>query len=229
MIEQTIVEEAAGSGDTLYVRRTILLMEIVTDTTYSAAHDFRTPADVSQHVTDRSTPWEGNTPKSSTRLTSSVWIVSSNTGSPTRTGSQDIISPRGSIGPQEVRDSQPLDTSIDGIYSNHRDPAPRWSKFICQKFTNKLSADVNSCCWMNLTHDAVLTKSPNFVNLGLSSVHTFDEIGSVCIPTSRIGTPEDGFNWILPGHCIGEVTSDRVRRKGSDQNYNAKTDFETRK
>ena len=77
--------------------------------------------------------------------------------------------------------------------------------------------------------DAALNKSANFVNLGLSSVYTSDGLGSVFIPTTRIGTPTDGFNWIPSSHSIGEVTADRVSRTGSYQDYNTKTDFETRK
>ena len=82
---------------------------------------------------------------------------------------------------------------------------------------------------MNLTHDTFLTKSPNFVNMGLSSVHTSDEIGSVFIPTTRIVTPTDGSNCLPPGNHIGKVTEDRVNRAGSDQDYNDKTDFENRR
>ena len=66
------------------------------------------------------------------------------------------------------------------------DPAPTCSKVIGRKFTNKSIADANSSFRMNLTRDAVLTESPNFVNLGLSSVHTSDELGSVFIPATRI-------------------------------------------
>ena len=82
---------------------------------------------------------------------------------------------------------------------------------------------------MNLTRDAVLTESLNFMNLGLLSVHTSDELGSVFIPTTIIVRNIDGSNWLLPGHSIGEVTADRVSRTRSEQNYNAKTDFETRR
>ena len=82
---------------------------------------------------------------------------------------------------------------------------------------------------MNLTRDTVLTKSPKILNLGLLSVHTSDELGSVFIPTTKIGTLTDGSNCLPPGHRIGEFTADRVSRTGSDQDYNDKTDFETRR
>ena len=208
---------AAVSGDTLHARRTILSKEIVTDAARSAAHLLQTPADVSRNGMDGNTPWDGNTAIRSTMLTSPVRIGGSTTVYPTNTGSQDIIIPRGSIGPQEVRDDQPLDTSINGIYFKHRDPAPTWSKVIGRKFSDESSFDVYSRCRMNLTSDAILTKIPNFMNMGLSSIHTSDELGSVFIHTTRIIILTDGSNWILPGHRINEVTADKVIKKGSDK------------
>ena len=115
LIYQTTVKGFAVSGDTLHVYRTIHLKEIVTDAAHSAAHVFRNPVYVSWHFMDGTTPRYGNTSVRSTRLTSPVRIGGSTTVYPTRTGSQDIISPRCSIGPQEVRDAQPLDTSFNVI------------------------------------------------------------------------------------------------------------------
>ena len=78
---------------------------------------------------------------------------------------------------------------------------------------------------MNFTRNAVLAGSPNFMNLGLSSVHTSDELGSIFIPTTRIGTLTYGSNWLLPGHRIGEVTADISNMTGSEQEHNDQTDF----
>ena len=89
--------------------------------------------------------------------------------------------------------------------------------------------DVNSHCWMNLTYDAGLTESPNFENLGLSSVHTSDELGSFSIHATRIGRDIDGSNWPPIGYLIGEVTVDRMSRTSSEQKYISKTYFETRR
>ena len=144
-------------------------------------------------------------------------------------GSQEIGSPSGSIGPQEVRDVQPLDTPINVIYTKHREPAQNFSKVISRKLSDKSSADVYLRCRTNLTRDDVFTESPNFMNLGLSSVHTSDELGSVLFPNARIGRPVDRSNWIPPGHLIGEVTTDIVSRTRSEQNYISKNDFETRR
>ena len=229
LIDQTNAEDAAGIGETLHARHMILLKGIVTDLARSTAHVFRTPADTSWHGMDGTTPRDGNPTIGSIRLTSPVRIGGSNICYSSRTGNQYIINPRGSIGPQWIRDDQPLDTSINGNYSEHRDPAPIFSKLIGRKFIDESSADVNSRFRMNFGSDTVLTKSPNFVNLGLASVHISDGLRSVFITTNIIRTPKDSSNWIPTSHRIGEVALDRVIRAGSEQDYNAKTDFKTRR
>ena len=62
-------------------------------------------------------PRDGNTVGMRPKLTNPVQIVDGPLVSPTRMSSQDNGSPRGSIGPQEVREAQPLDTSVNGIYN----------------------------------------------------------------------------------------------------------------
>ena len=109
-------------------------------------------------------------------------------------GCQYIGSPMRSIGPQELRGAQPLETFIHIIYAKHRDPAPTWSKVIGHKLSDESSTDVYARCQMNLTHDAILEESPNFMNLGISSVHTSGKLGSIFIPTTIIGRRMDGSN-----------------------------------
>ena len=99
-IDQMIAYDAVGSGETLHARCAILSKDIVLDAACSTARVFWTPADVSRNGTDGTTPRDGNTAIGSTRLASPVWIGGSTTGSPISTGSQDIIIPRGYIGPQ---------------------------------------------------------------------------------------------------------------------------------
>ena len=67
------------------------------------------------------------------------------------------------------------------------------------------------------------------MNLGISAVHTSDELGSFIIPATRIGSLTNESNWILPGHIIGEVTAAIMSTTRSEQNYISKTDFETRR
>ena len=93
------------------------------------------------------------------------------------------------------------------------DPTPSWSMVIGSKtFTNK-SADVYACIRMNSGSDTVLSKSPKFMDFGLSYVNTTDELGSVFVRTTRKGSPMDGSNWLPPGQYIIEATADRVSRR----------------
>ena len=99
---------------------------------------------------------------------------------------------------------------------------PIFSRVIGSKFTNKSSANVNLRCWMSFGSDALFTKIPNSMNLGIASVLTSDKLRSVFIPTTRIGTPTDGSNLLLTIHIIGEVKSNRVSTIRSGRDYNVK-------
>ena len=129
---------------------------------------------------------------------------------------------RQSIIPQGVRNSEPLDASININPAKHRDPTPSWSKVISSKtFTNE-SADVYASGRMNFRSDTVLSKSPNFITFGLSSVNTMDELRSVYIPTTRSGRLTDGSYWLLSGQGISESTADRVSGTKANIHYNFK-------
>ena len=132
---------AASSGN-FHAHQTIISKEIGTDAMHIGARIFKDPTVVNWKDTDRTIPRDGNTFRMLPRLTNSVWIGAGPLVSPTRMGGQYIDSPAGSISPQEVRDAQPLDTSINSIYSKYRYPAPTWIKAICRKCYDKSSAEV---------------------------------------------------------------------------------------
>ena len=67
------------------------------------------------------------------------------------------------------------------------------------------------------------------MNFGLSSVNTTDELGSVFVSTTRVGSPTDGSNCIPPGNDISEATADRVIKTNAKNHYNFKSEFETRR
>ena len=141
-IYQTAMDGVAAIGGTFHAQCTILLEDIVTDAAHSAAHIFTYPTALNWIDTYGTIPRDGNAFGMPPIFTTPVRIGDGPSVSPTRMGSQDIGSPRGSIGPQEFRDAQPLDTSINGIYSKHRDPASTWIKVIGRKFTDGYSADI---------------------------------------------------------------------------------------
>ena len=82
---------------------------------------------------------------------------------------------------------------------------------------------------MNFGSDTVLSESPNFMDFGLSSANTRDELGSVFAPSTKIGRVTDVSNWIIPGHDISEATADRVSGTKSKNHYNFRSEFETRR
>ena len=74
-IDKTITEDAAGSGETLQARQTILLKKIVTDAAHNAARVLQTPADVNRHGKNGTTPRDGNTAVGYYRLTPQLEFV----------------------------------------------------------------------------------------------------------------------------------------------------------
>ena len=82
---------------------------------------------------------------------------------------------------------------------------------------------------MNFGSDTVLSECPNFMDFGMSSVNTTDELGYVFVPTTRNGRPVDVSNWLPPGHDIIKSTADRVRGTKAKNHYNFKSESETRR
>ena len=110
--------------------QTIASKVIVTDAARSGERVFRYPTAVNWKDMDRMISQCRNTIRMVERLTNPVLVGDGPSVSTTRMGSQEIGSPSGSIGPHEVRDAQPLDTSINGISVKHRYPAPTFNHSI---------------------------------------------------------------------------------------------------
>ena len=103
---------AAGRGNA-HSRHTIALNAIVADAGRSVAHVFQDSGAVNRKDMDRTIPQDGNTSRIPPILNSPVMIGGGTSVSPTRTGSQEISSPSGTIGPVEVRKAQPFHTFIN--------------------------------------------------------------------------------------------------------------------
>ena len=104
-------------------------------------------------------------------------------------GSHKIEGPRRSIIPQEVRNADTINASINRFPAEHRNPTPGWSKLIGSKKISNESADVYALVRMNFGSETFLSKSPNFINCGLSSVNKTNELGFVFVPTTIIVRP----------------------------------------
>ena len=162
--------------------------------------------------------WDRKNPIRYPRLNLPVLIGGGTTVYSTRTGSQEIITPKGPTGSVEVRNAQPFHTYTNGNSANNGDPTPTFIKVIVRELSDDSSTNIYLRCRLNFMRDAVVTESPNFTNLGLSAVHTSDEIGTFIITANRIGSPTDLSNWLLPGHLIGEVTAPRMSGTRSEKN-----------
>ena len=208
-VNQTTADGVATSGWTFHAVRAVLHKDIVPSVTCSAAVALKYPLVVNWKDTSGKIPVDRNTVRMPPRTTTQV---RTGTGSSVPTiiiGSQKIECPRRSIIPQEVMNNKPLDSYINRNPAIHRDPTPSWSKIISSKrFTNE-SDDVYAHGRMTFRSDTVLSESPNFMNFGLSSVNTTNELWSGFITTTRIGRPAYGSNLLPPGHNIIEATLDR--------------------
>ena len=100
LVNQTTEDMVAASGGNLHARRMILSKEIVADVAHSAAHVFKYPQVVNRIDKNGTILRDGKTVLMPPILTNPVWICAGPSVSPTRMGSQDIGSPRGSISPQ---------------------------------------------------------------------------------------------------------------------------------
>ena len=117
-IDLPIANGVAEIRGTLHARQKITSKEIVADAVRSGALVLRDTKVVNWKDTDRKIPRYGNTSGSPPRLTTPVRICGGTYVSPTKMGSQEIGSPSRTIGNEEVRNAQPLHTSINGIFLN---------------------------------------------------------------------------------------------------------------
>ena len=142
LIDLHIADGVAAGIGTTHAHQTSSSKMIVTDAAHSGARVFRTPRGVSRTGRDGTTPWDGNTSKRSLMFNYLVLIGGGTTVSPNRTGSQEIISPKGPTGPVEVRNAQIFHTSIHGDLTKNGDPKPTLSKVIGRKLSHNYSTDI---------------------------------------------------------------------------------------
>ena len=185
-VNQMTMDGVAASGSTLHAIHAVLHTEIVTGAARSAARVLKDPLVLNWKDVGRTNPQDRNTLRIPPRATTPVRIGTGTSVPPIIIRSQEIEGPRRSIINQEVRNSKPLETSINRISSKNRDPTPTWSKSIGRKFTNKSSADVYTHGQMSFASDTVLSESRNFMDLGMSSDNTTHGLGSVFAPTIKI-------------------------------------------
>ena len=143
---------------------------------------------------DGSTPRDVNTAVATARLNLQSPNFISNSDSPTRTGTQDIVIPRQSIIPQKGRNGDPLDAPINQFLAVHGHPTPIFIKVIGPKTVPDESADVYVRKRMDFWSNSVVAESPNFMDFRLSPANTTDKLKSVIGPTTRVKILTNGSN-----------------------------------
>ena len=119
----------------------------------------------------------------------------------------------------EIRDTQKLDTSIDGNLAKDGDSTIIFSRVIGREPSHGSSTGIYSRCRMDFTSNVVRTKGPNFVHLELLDVKESDELNPFGTPATRVSRPTDESHWSDPGHIFGEVTEVGMSGTRSEQNY----------
>ena len=119
-----------------------------------------------------------------------------------------------------------MDAVVDGNLPDDIDSASIFSKLIGHKPSDSYSGDLYMRCGMDFVADTVQTRTPQFMDMGLSTINTLDERSGLSNPTTRILRPMDGAHWGAPDHVFGEVTSVVVSEAKLDHDYYYKTEFQ---
>ena len=163
-IDQLVTDDGPGIQKNLGARKTILLKEIFLDAACSGARIFWTPREVRRTGRDGSTPQDVNTSVATSRLTLHCPNLIGTSNFPTRTGTQDIVSPRRYIIPQETRNADPLDAPINQFSVVHGHTTPIFRKIIGPKIVPDKSADVYARKRMDFASNSVVSESTKFMD-----------------------------------------------------------------
>ena len=79
---------------------------------------------------------------------------------------------------------------------------------------------------MNFAADPVQTQTPQFMDMGLSTINALDEGSGLSTPNDRIRRPTNGAHWRAPNYIFGKTTVVGVNEAKSDYDYNYKTEFQ---
>ena len=207
------------------------MQEILTDAASGNAWTNRTLRQISRTGVDVSIPiytpihsviGESSTPASSDSTGTRISI--GNNGTSTAPHVEEIWNPgignkRQSATPN-LRNSDKLDTSIDGNFTNNFVMPPIFTDLFSNKLSNISIQDLYACIGMHLAEDPINFVTPQFVDLGFSNVDALDNRASLWTPSTRVRGPADVSNWIIPVYVLGEITAvgGAVRSK-SDYNY----------
>ena len=77
---------------------------------------------------------------------------------------------------------------------------------------------------MNFATNTIQTQTPQFTDMGFSTINALYESSGIITPATRIRRPTDGSHWSVPNHVFGEATAVGMSGAKSDNDYNYKTE-----
>ena len=137
-----------------------------------------------------------------------------------------VSNKRQSNPPSLVGNTQKLDAFVDKKFPGDLDSASIFRKVIGHKLSEGSSGDLCSRCRMKIAADVVQTQTPQFIDLGFSTINTFDESRGLSNPATKIRMPTDISHWSVPYHVFGEATLVGISVAKSEHDYNYKTEFQ---
>ena len=183
-INPLVTADMVGVQDILNPHQTMLQKASVTDAACSCARIFLTPGKVSHTARDNSTPWYVNSDEKS-RLILPRPGSNPNSVSLAGFGNQEVISPSHPSIAKRGRNADPFNASIDVSLAVNCPSTSYSSGIIGFEAVLREVANVNACKRMNFASNSALSKTPKFVDLGLSPANTADKLNSVFAPANR--------------------------------------------
>ena len=116
-----------------------------------------------------------------------------------------VLNKQQSKPPSVSRNIRNFNASVDGNLDNDGYSTSIFIKAIGFKLPNSLSDHIYLRFRMNFTSNAVGTKAPNFVNLGILSVNPSDEFNTFVTPTTIIRRTTDGPHWSVIDHILEKL------------------------
>ena len=191
-IDPLIRDKVATSGASLHKLATPQTTEVITYAACSSLWIIWTPRYISWPGSDGTAPGDCDISVRSPWTNSPV-LIGGNGVPSTRghSGSLQKFNKRKSTVSEKIRDTQTFDASIDGKLANDGDYTSIFSKVIGRELSHSYSTDLYLRCRTDFASNAVGTKVPNFVDLGLPSVNASDEFNTFGTTNTRIRRQTD--------------------------------------
>ena len=164
--------------------------EIISDTAVVSTCMSRTVWQVSRTGVDRSTPGDSGNVIGIVETSSPDLIGIIGTASTCGINlSQEVGNIRKSTSPDLVRQCLKLDATVDRKFSNNPDSTSIFSKLIGDKLSDGSSQGLYTRCRMNLMAYRIQILTPQFVDLGLSTIDELNKGSGLSTPATTFRRP----------------------------------------